>query len=127
MKRGGSNAGRTSHTSAITDPPPDAITEHRIQILMRVLSTSGTLAGLCLTGLGLFPSFAKFTEISRAADIILASDSQLFIAATVACFVAIRFRHEPWIPLLATVVEMLFLAGLLGMLPFGVMILYAVI
>src|SRR5437762_1266939 len=30
----------------------DIITEHRIQILMRVLATSGTLAGLCLTGHG---------------------------------------------------------------------------
>jgi len=108
-------------------PQPDRITEHRIQILMRVLSTSGTLAGLCLTGLGLFHSFSKSERVSRAADVILAADSLLFIAATIACFVALRFRHEPWIPSLATAVELLFLAGLLGMLPVGAMILYSVI
>ncbi|HTS22004.1 MAG TPA: hypothetical protein VMN79_09345 [Casimicrobiaceae bacterium] len=114
-------------TSSTSDPPPDAITEHRIQILMRVMSTSGTLAGLCLTGLGLFHSFAKSAPLSRAADIILAADSLLFIAATVACFIALRFRHEPWIPSLAALVELMFLAGLLGMLPFGAMILYSVL
>ena len=111
----------------MTEAPPDQLTEHRIQILMRVLATSGTLAGLCLTGLGLFHSFAKSEQVNRAADVILAIDSLLFIAATVACFVALRFRHADWIPLLATVVELLFLAGLIGMLPFGVMILYSVL
>ncbi|HEX7272230.1 MAG TPA: hypothetical protein VF420_08770 [Casimicrobiaceae bacterium] len=108
-------------------PQPDRITEHRIQILMRVLSTSGTLAGLCLTGLGLFHSFSKSERVSQAADVVLAVDSLLFIAATIACFVALRFRHETWIPSLANAVELLFLAGLLGMLPFGAMILYSVI
>ena len=94
---------------------------------MRVMSTSGTLAGLCLTGLGLFHSFAKSSTMSRAADVILASDSVLFIAATIACFVALRFRHQSWIPLLSTAVELAFLAGLVGMLPFGFMILYSVL
>jgi len=107
--------------------PPDQLTEHRIQILMRVLSTSGTLAGLCLTGLGLFHSIAKSQEVNRVADILLALDSLLFIAATVACFVALRFRHVEWVRPLATLVELLFLAGLIGMLPIGVMILYTVL
>jgi len=111
----------------LTEQPREPLTEHRIQILMRVLATSGTLAGLCLTGLGLFHSFAKSERVSRAADVILAADSLLFIAATITCFVALRFRHADWIPSLASVVELLFLAGLLGMLPFGLMILYAVI
>jgi hypothetical protein len=106
---------------------PEPLTEHRIQILMRVLATSGTLAGLCLTGLGLFRSFAKSLQVSRAADIILAADSVIFIAATIACFLALRFRHVAWVPSLANIVELLFLAGLLGMLPFGVMIFYSVI
>jgi hypothetical protein len=107
--------------------PPEPLTEHRIQILMRVLSTSGTLAGLCLTGLGVFHSFSKSAQLSQAADVILAADSLLFIAATIACFLALRLRHADWVPAFATLVELLFLAGLLGMLPFGVMILYSVI
>jgi hypothetical protein len=111
----------------MTRPPPEPLSEHRIQILMRVLATSGTLAGLCLTGLGLFHSFAKSGRVSRAADIVLAADSLLFIAATISCFVALRFRHAPWVPSFANLVELLFLAGLIGMLPFGVMILYSVI
>jgi hypothetical protein len=106
--------------------PTDRITEHRIQILMRVLATSGTLAGLCLTGLGVFHSFAKSQALSRAADIVLAFDSLVFIAATVTCFVALRFRHAPWIASFVNMVELLFLAGLVGMLPIGVMILYVV-
>jgi hypothetical protein len=110
-----------------TEQPREPLTEHRIQILMRVLATSGTLAGLCLTGLGLIHSFSKSERVSRAADVILAADSLLFIAATITCFVALRFRHADWIPSLASVVELLFLAGLLGMLPFGLMILYSVI
>ena len=105
----------------------EPLSEHRIQILMRVLSTSGTLAGLCLTGLGLFHSFAKSESLNRSADIVLAVDSLLFIAATGTCFIALRFRHAPWIPSLANVVELLFLAGLVGMVPFGFMILYSVI
>ncbi|HTP47115.1 MAG TPA: hypothetical protein VMQ50_09380 [Casimicrobiaceae bacterium] len=109
------------------DDPRDAITEHRIQILMRVLSTSGTLAGLCLTGLGVFHLFSKSERVNQAADVVLAIDSLLFIAATIGCFIALRFRHEAWIPSLAGAVELLFLAGLLGMLPFGAMILYSVI
>jgi len=92
-----------------------------------VLATSGTLAGLCLTGLGLFHSFAKSAQVNRAADVILAVDSLVFIVATVACFVALRLRHADWIPLLANTVELLFLAGLIGMLPIGVMILYTVL
>jgi hypothetical protein len=112
---------------AMVDTPDEPLTEHRIQILMRVLATSGTLAGLCLTGLGVFHSFSKSERVSRAADLILASDSVLFIAATVSCFVALRFRHAEWVPSLANWVELLFLAGLLGMLPFGMMILYSVI
>jgi len=111
----------------MTESAQDQLTEHRIQILMRVLSTSGTLAGLCLTGLGLFHSFSKSEQVSQAANVILALDSLLFIAATVACFIALRFRHVTWVPSLATVVELLFLAGLIGMLPFGVMVLYAVV
>jgi hypothetical protein len=107
--------------------PLEPLSEHRIQILMRVLATSGTLAGLCLTGLGIFHSFAKSEQLSRSADIVLAADSLLFIAATITCFMALRFRHADWVPSFATVVELLFLAGLLGMLPFGFMILYSVI
>jgi hypothetical protein len=106
---------------------PDLITEHRIQILMRVLATSGTLAGLCLTGLGVVHLIAKSATVSRAAEIVLALDSLVFIAATVTCFVALRFRHAPWIRSFANMVELLFLAGLVGMLPFGVMILYVVL
>jgi hypothetical protein len=112
----------------VTDTaPPDFITEHRIQILMRVLSTSGTLAGLCLTGLGVVHLIAKSETVNRAADVVLAVDSLVFIAATVSCFVALRFRHAPWIRSFANMVELLFLAGLVGMLPFGVMILYVVL
>ncbi|HSS71581.1 MAG TPA: hypothetical protein VLQ46_13140 [Casimicrobiaceae bacterium] len=107
--------------------PPDLITEHRIQILMRVLSTSGTLAGLCLTGLGVVHLIAKSERVSSVVDVVLAVDSLIFIGATVTCFVALRFRHAPWIPTFANMVELLFLAGLVGMLPFGVMILYVVL
>ena len=106
---------------------PDLITEHRIQILMRVLSTSGTLAGLCLTGLGVVHLIARSAVVSRAVDVILAVDSLVFIAATVTCFIALRFRHAHWIPSFANMVELLFLAGLIGMLPFGVMVLYVVL
>ncbi|HTR59399.1 MAG TPA: hypothetical protein VMM27_14575 [Casimicrobiaceae bacterium] len=106
--------------------PPDLISEHRIQILMRVLSTSGTLAGLCLTGLGVVHLIAKSERVSQAVDVVLAVDSLVFIAATVTCFVALRFRHASWIPSFANMVELLFLVGLVGMLPFGVMILYVV-
>ena len=113
--------------SAMTEASQDQLTEHRIQILMRVLSTSGTLAGLCLTGLGLFHSFSKSEQVSRTANVILALDSVLFIVATVACFIALRFRHVAWVPSLATMVELLFLAGLVGMLPFGVIVLYSVL
>ena len=111
----------------MNDTLHEPLSEHRIQILMRVLATSGTLAGLCLTGLGLFHSFAKSERLSRSADIVLAADSLLFIAATISCFVALRFRHAEWVPSFANLVELLFLAGLLGMLPFGFMILYSVI
>ena len=107
--------------------PPDLITEHRIQILMRVLSTSGTLAGLCLTGLGVVRLIAKSEAVARAAEIILGLDSLVFIAATVTCFIALRFRHAPWVRSFANMVELLFLAGLVGMLPFGFMILYVVV
>ena len=106
---------------------PDLITEHRIQILMRVLSTSGTLAGLCLTGLGVVHIIAKSEKVNATVDIILAVDSLVFIAATVTCFVALRFRHASWIRGFVNMVEMLLLAGLVGMLPFGVMILYVVL
>jgi hypothetical protein len=106
---------------------PDRITEHRIQILMRVLATAGTLAGLCLTGLGVVHTLAKSERLTQAAEIVLAIDSVVFIAATITCFVALRFRHAPWIRGFANMVELLFLAGLVGMLPFGVMILYVVV
>jgi hypothetical protein len=111
----------------MAEGPPDRITEHRIQILMRVLATAGTLAGLCLTGLGVVHTLAKSERLTQAAEIVLAIDSVVFIAATITCFVALRFRHAPWIRGFANMVELLFLAGLVGMLPFGVMILYVVV
>ena len=111
----------------MTNAPPDLITEHRIQILMRVLATSGTLAGLCVTGLGVVHTLAKSERISKTAELVLALDSLVFIAATVGCFLALRFRHAPWVKSLANVVELLFLTGLIGMVLFGVMILYVVL
>ena len=81
--------------------------------LLHLLSLSGTLAGLCITGVTLFHT-------------VLAASALLFLLCTYAIFIALRTRRERLAVILEKVADTLFLLALTGMVVAGFVMVYAV-
>ncbi len=97
-----------------SDPP------HRIAHLT---VTSATLAGVCLTIIGII----RYTEVSRAVatriDDILAVDTLIFVTSAVAGYLALRAPHR--IGSLERAADLLFLIAMIGFVGCGLLLTYA--
>lgn len=94
--------------------------------LLHLLSTSGTLAGLSITGVTLLHSLGKESVVQTIADDALALSSLLFLLCTCAIFMALRIQSGPLARTLEKIADALFLLALTGMVSAGFIMVYTV-
>ncbi|HSH89300.1 MAG TPA: hypothetical protein VK996_04905 [Ramlibacter sp.] len=94
--------------------------------LLHLLSLSGTLAGLCITGVTLFHTVGRSSVSQSIADDTLAVSALLFLLCTYTIFIALRTRRERLAIVLEKVADTLFLLALTGMVVSGFVMVYAV-
>lgn len=94
--------------------------------LLQLLSLSGTLAGLCITGVTLFHALGKPSLPQTIADDGLAVSALLFLVCTYTIFFALKTRHPALALRLEKAVDVLFLLALTGMVASGFIMVYSV-
>ena len=97
------------------------------QELLHLLSVSGTLAGLCITGVTLFHTIGRPSIPQTLADDLLAISALLFLLSTYAIFVALRTKRQALAVLLEKIIDALFLLALSGMVGSGFIMVYALV
>ena len=94
--------------------------------LLHLLSLSGTLAGLCITGVTLFHTLGKTSLPETVADDALAISALLFLLSTFTIFSALRTRHFRLANALERLADSVFLLALTGMVASGFIMVYTV-
>jgi hypothetical protein len=94
--------------------------------LLHLLSLSGTLAGLCITGVTLFHTIGAHSYSSTIADDALAISALMFLVCTYAIFLALRTNDRSRAAKLEKFVDALFALALTGMVAAGFIMVYAV-
>jgi len=94
--------------------------------LLHLLSLSGTLAGLCITGVALVHTLGRATLPATVADDALAISALLFLVCTYTIFVALRTKRTKLAIALEQVADVLFLLALTGMVTSGFIMVYTV-
>lgn len=92
--------------------------------LLHLLSLSGTLSGLCVTGVTLFHTMGKASLQETLADDILAISALMFLLCTYMIFFALRTRQESLALTLEKVVDTIFLRALTSMITSGFIMVY---
>jgi hypothetical protein len=95
--------------------------------LLHLLSASGTLAGLCITGVTLFHTVGRSSLTQTIADDLLAISALLFLLCTYAIFIALRTKREALASFLENVADFCFLLALSGMVGSGFVMVYALL
>ena len=91
--------------------------------LRHLLSTSGTMAGLCITGTTLFSTLGRTTGGTVVDDIFVVS-ALLFLLCTYCVFWALRTKHQRTVQLLTRIAESLFAVALTAMVSAGFIMTY---
>ena len=94
--------------------------------LLHLLSLSGTLAGLCITGVTLFHTL-RFTSNSvpaTIADDALLISAVLFLLCTYIIFVALRTKRSVLTRVLEKIADALFMVALTAVTSSGFVMLY---
>ena len=94
--------------------------------LLHLLSLSGTLAGLCITGITLLHSVGSATIVATFADDGLALSSVLFLVCTYTTFIALRTKNQELAYRLEVFVDILLSLALTCMVLAGLVLVYAV-
>jgi hypothetical protein len=94
--------------------------------LLHLLSLSGTLAGLSITGVTLLRTLGKASVVQTVADDALAMSALLFLLCTYVIFVALRTQRVALARTLEKIVDVLFLLALTGMVAAGFIMVYTV-
>jgi hypothetical protein len=95
--------------------------------LLHLLSLSGTLAGLCITGVALFHTLGTPSSLPASiVDDALAVSALLFLMCTYAIFFALRTKRERLALTLEKIADVLFLLALTGMVAAGFIMVYTV-
>lgn len=92
--------------------------------MLHLLSLSGTLSGLCITGVTLFHTMGNASLQETLADDILAISALMFLLCTYMIFFTLRTRQESLALTLEKVVDSLFLLALTGMVMSGFIMVY---
>jgi len=93
--------------------------------LLQLLSLSGTLAGLCITGVALFHTIGRPSLPESVADDTLAISALLFLICTYTIFFALRTKSNAAL-VLEKIADALFLVALTGMVASGFIMVYTV-
>jgi len=94
--------------------------------LLHLLSLSGTLAGLCTTGVTLFHTVGTTALTSTIADDALAVAALLFLVCTYTIFLALRTKDHSLAARLEKSVDVLFSIALTVMVAVGFVMVYTV-
>ena len=94
--------------------------------LLHLLSLSGTLAGLCITGVALFHTIGRSTLPATFADDVLAISALFFLVSTYMIFFTLRTRREKLALILERTADALFLLALTGMVIAGFIMVYSI-
>lgn len=94
--------------------------------LLHLLSLSGTLAGLSITGVTLLHTLGKASAVQTFADDALAVSSLLFLLCTYSIFLALRTPRAALARALEKIADALFLFALTGMVASGFIMVYTV-
>jgi hypothetical protein len=94
--------------------------------LLHLLSLSGTLAGLCITGITLLHSVPSSARVATIADDGLALSSVLFLICTYATFIALRTQNPALAGRLEFLADILLSVALTCMVISGLVLVYAV-
>jgi hypothetical protein len=94
--------------------------------LLHLLSLSGTLAGLCITGVTLFRTIGKPSLSSTIADDALALSALLFLVCTYTIFLALRIKDQLFATKLEKLIDALFSVALTVMVAAGFIMVYTV-
>ena len=95
--------------------------------LLQLLSLSGTLAGLCITGVTMFHTLGRVSLQETLADDILAISALMFLLCTYIIFFTLRTQLESLALTLEKVVDTIFLLALTGMVTAGFMMVYKIL
>ena len=86
-----------------------------------ILATSATMAGVCLTVISIVKLTVLGRELLTVVDDVLAVDSVVFLASSLAAYVAIRADD----PRVETLADILFLLGMTVMVASAFLLAYA--
>jgi hypothetical protein len=92
--------------------------------LLQLLILSGTLAGLCITGVTLFHTMNKTSAADTIADDALAITALLFLLCTYTIFFALRTKRQSLAITLEKLADTLFLVALSLMVASGFIMVY---
>ena len=92
--------------------------------MLHLFSLSGTLSGLCITGVALFHTTGRASLQETWADDILAISALMFLLCTYMIFFTLRTKRESLALALEKVVDAIFLLALTGMVISGFMMVY---
>jgi hypothetical protein len=95
--------------------------------LLQLLTLSGTLAGLSITGVTLFHTMDIPSFQTTVADDILVATSLLFLLCTYIIFFALRIQHERLAIILERTADVLFLLALSSMVASGFVMVFTII
>ena len=91
--------------------------------LRHLLSTSGTMAGLCITGTTLFSTLRR-TPGGTVVDDVFVLSALLFLLCTYCVFWALRTKHPRTVQLLTRIADGLFAVALTAMVSAGFIMTY---
>ncbi len=95
--------------------------------MFQLLTVSGTLAGLCITGVTVFKTLGKEALSSTIADDVRVFSALFFLLCSYAIFWALRVRTGSIRYWLTVWADGLFLVGLTGMVATGFLMVFTVL
>ena len=94
---------------------------------LQLLSLSGTLAGLAITGVAVFRALGRVSMSSTIVDDLLAFSALLFLLCLYVIFFCLRTEKESLASKLEKVADTLFLVALTVMVASGFLMVYSVL
>lgn len=94
--------------------------------LLHLLSLSGTLAGLCITGVALFYTLVKSCRTATIVDDLFVICALIFLLCTYCIFIALRTKHSRVSEMFNIIADTLFIIGLTGMVITSFVMVYTI-
>lgn len=94
--------------------------------LLHLLTLSGTMSGLSITGVTLFFTVGRATRLMTIADDLLAASSVMFLLSCYLIFWALRTRSQSLSETLVTIVDFVLASALTVMVFAGFLMAYTV-